>query len=294
MKKLAILILIIFSTVALADKSKGGGGGDAREALRKIVRMNIEENISKIGRFLFTSERANKEFPEVMKKIDELSKRLKTLQIAVVDQEVYDRYNINRTAVNYSDENRIEYNLDKIAPYTVNDEEGVITPKKQSEVLFVLNFHELLGLLNLEENDPSKGDFYMHYKTSGRLAQFVSLIAGYDLVDRVKTPDEKLIKIETGTYYHQTNPCYFIVSQSSDLKKITLHIFGKDLPNGDFCIVSGEIFTYRYKSNGLYEKQGYRGYLRHLRVESSVYLKASGFYGPMDYIFNGPNSFEIN
>jgi hypothetical protein len=168
----------------VGSRSTGAGnGGNDLEARIVVAKNLILQNISKIERFFTENDRVHEVFSEV--DVHLLSKTISKIRlhdgIVIVPDgsslnsntdlsEIHDRFKISRTAVNRPDEMKIYYDLEKI--------EGLFD---FPERLFILNFHEILGLMGLERNNPSN-KLEENYQISSRLGQFVKKVYGYDLV----------------------------------------------------------------------------------------------------------------
>ena len=120
----------LLTNIALAQSdTKGGGGGDEIEAQKVIALKAIKDSFLKIGFFF-----QNSDVQEFFKEVDPtlLQEKLKELTIKVskvADKDFTDQYGIERTALNFREQNLIQYNLKKITNIL-----------NQPEVFFVLNF----------------------------------------------------------------------------------------------------------------------------------------------------------
>lgn len=161
MKKLFFLFFIIINTT-LAQKfgifalgTKGGGGGDAHAAEIEYTKSLIQEALFEITE-LFNKKEVQKAFPKV--DVSELKKRIHYLNLEVKPEAVRDKYKIERTCVNYSEYNLIECNIFKFRAVL------------NRETLITLIFHEVLGLMGLEENNPNKK--HLSYISSNKLISY--------------------------------------------------------------------------------------------------------------------------
>lgn len=172
--RVSFLALLLINSAVYAGQE--GNGGSSVEVQKVAAKEMIINNLLKIEKFFRTNETARNEFPEVSSKdltkiIFELISKKKIKFVSDNEKrKIFDRYKIARTAVNYPSKKTIVYDL-----------EEVLKLKEKPVVLFVLNFHELLGLLELEFNDPNEEDLSLNYKISGRLAPFVIKTTHYDL-----------------------------------------------------------------------------------------------------------------
>ena len=184
---LLFALFLLHTNMSFAEQAgnDGPGGGSINEIERVIATEMVKRNILKIERFLREDKVAAEVFQEVdakkfSKVVSSLILQAKIKIIADGDPEnddsaktrLVDKYGIERTALNYPQQGVIEYDYEEIRQLTNRPKE-----------FFVLNFHEILGLMGLEENDPKYPDLYMGYHISSRLERFVNkrLIDEYDL-----------------------------------------------------------------------------------------------------------------
>ncbi len=180
----SLIMLISLTTMAQvnlkgkterADNSREGGGGSSEEVQKVFLEILVKEKIFKIKNFFQQNSLATKDFPEI--EFTKFYELIDQVDIEIVDNDIRDRFNISRTAVNYADEKKIIFNQAKL--------ESI---KSAGDILLILSFHELLGLMKLEENDPHRKDLAMNYAISGRLVKYLVQKRAYDLEFRYREP----------------------------------------------------------------------------------------------------------
>lgn len=170
MKKLLIVGLLIVGLNANAGIDKGNGGSGVESNLVG-QQAHLESVALKIKTFFKKNEESLRPaFPEF--DIQLLVKRIETSDIRVVDvEELIDKNGKSRSCLNFPNSSLIECKS--------KDIEKLLD---QSTALFVLVFHEYLGLIGAEETSLNNPHFIDGYPISKRLAPYVTLLSDYDLV----------------------------------------------------------------------------------------------------------------
>lgn len=166
----AILIgLHGISPISYAGDRAGNGGSDyeskiaSQQALLESTALKIKNFFSIHGATL------QKDFPEF--KTSTLVRKINESEIRVVDiKTLKDKYGKSRTCLNFPQSNLIECKYSDITTLAQN-----------SQALFVLVFHEYLGLIGVEETSPKDLNAINGYSISKRIAGYVSKVNDYDL-----------------------------------------------------------------------------------------------------------------
>jgi uncharacterized protein YlzI (FlbEa/FlbD family) len=159
-------VLTVSSLTYAGDRGGNGGSGD--EVSDLIVRENIKDIVSKIGVFFTRNEKAREEFPEVS--FPDLFELTSAVKVEVTDEQLIDKNGVDRTCLNFQENSLILCNKSKFLKLE-ND-----VPSQ-----YVLVFHELLGILGVEESSPNR-EMLESYGTSQKLKRFVTKVSGHDLV----------------------------------------------------------------------------------------------------------------
>ncbi|MGE3610242.1 MAG: hypothetical protein AB7I27_11685 [Bacteriovoracaceae bacterium] len=170
MRSLIFIFILLFLQNAMAGGTAGNGGsGDESKIV--AAQAQVETVASKLRLFFLKNETLLKVyFPEV--DIPKILKLIKSSDLRIVEtNDLVDKNGLSRTCLNYPDSQLIECRLDSI--------ESLVD---QPAVLFVLIFHEFLGLAGVEETSPKNSSFIDGYSISKRIAPFVTKVNNYDLV----------------------------------------------------------------------------------------------------------------
>ncbi|MGE3608454.1 MAG: hypothetical protein AB7I27_02610 [Bacteriovoracaceae bacterium] len=193
MKQLIFLALLAMASNqnSFAYNEKGNGGsGEEVEAI--VTHQGINEIVTKIGNFFAFNPILQKTFNEF--DIQTLVNISKDVKIETSKEELIDKNGISRTCLNFRNENLIKCNEDKF--------EKISNPASQ----FILIFHELLGLLGVEESSPLNEELLSSYKISEKLRPFVKKVSSYDLriTNESKTWSIPRLKVVEGTFTSHT------------------------------------------------------------------------------------------
>ncbi len=177
-----LIVLLLFTMNVYADKSREGGGGKDLEIRKANIENKIVESLINIKQLFQLDPKAAQVFPEVPKErlIKTINDLITTKSIKIIadgDKEnddekktvIHDKYGIARTAVNYPSKGIIEYDLEKTEISTTN----IVN-------FYILNMHEILGLLEIEKNDPKKSA-RENYSISTKLGPFLKADPNYTL-----------------------------------------------------------------------------------------------------------------
>jgi hypothetical protein len=211
---LAAILLLNLSTIVSANEKGNGGSGDEVETV--VIQKNIEDIIFKINRFFENNSKVKEQFPVV--NFAELSTLASAVKIEITTDELYDKEGVNRTCLNFRSSHTIQCNRKKIAELSEN-----------VPTLFVLVFHELLSLMNVEESSSEHLELIENYKISQKLRQYVSKFESYDLV--VRRNGNTRFDLEVNNDVFETYSCQVLsldldrsdftkFDNSIDLKKI--------------------------------------------------------------------------
>lgn len=182
------LILLNIGIITKVEANEKGNGGSATESQIAAQQAQLESVALKIRTFfLSNSDKLKSVFPEF--DIQVLVKKIKTSDIRVVDEDVLiDKNGISRTCLNFPDSSLIE------CKYTEMKELF-----DQPAALFVLVFHEYLGLIGAEETSPDNPLVIDGYTISKRIAVYLSKVNNYDLVIENEHNDNSNLKIKKNT-----------------------------------------------------------------------------------------------
>jgi len=187
MKFLILLLFISNSTFALDGAGdRTGNGGSYSEVDIAAEQEILKQTIGKIVLFFLNNPSLEKEFTEFNK--DQLINATRSLSVEVVDYEVFDKHGLKRTCIN--DLNLIRCDITELKK--INHD-----PK----ITFVLMFHELLGLMSVEETSPANASMIDGYSTSKKIAPYVVKTNDYNLVITTKD-NRKRIQF---TYTHRVS-----------------------------------------------------------------------------------------
>lgn len=167
---LLIASFFIWGLSAHAGIDKGNGGS-ASESYLAGQQAQLESVALKIRIFFLKNEVDLKsQFPEI--DIQKLTQKIKNSDIRVVNEDkLIDKNGKNRTCLNFPDTSLIECSSSGIEPIF-----------DQPSTLFVLVFHEYLGLIGVEETSSANSTIIAGYSISKRLAAYVTKVNDYDLV----------------------------------------------------------------------------------------------------------------
>ena len=190
MKTLFLLILLVSTAFAGGDRAGNGGSGiEADIAAQEAQIQNVALKIRLF--FIKHNQTLSKVFPEFS--IDDFLKKIEKTEFKIVTDEVLlDRHGEKRTCLNFASENKVECSLIKI-------KEIISSPT----AIFVLTFHELLGIIGVEETAPTNPHFIEGYKISKRISPYVTEVSNYDLV--LKKEDELASRIAHAKEYQLMN-----------------------------------------------------------------------------------------
>jgi hypothetical protein len=170
---LFLSVITITSLAQAGDRLGNGGSGD--EAQMAAQQAQLETIALKIKYFFDINKKSLRlvftEFTSV-----ELINTIENSKIIIVDHELIDKNGINRTCLNYPETNLIECKFSEIDK-TIN----------KPQALFVLIFHEILGLLRVEETSPTNPQLIDGYSISKRIAGYVTKVNDYDLIFEVQS-----------------------------------------------------------------------------------------------------------
>lgn len=191
---------------------EAGNGGSENEAKRVSVEAEIKSVALKIQIFFTKNPGLESEFYEFDR--NKLISTIGTASIKVVDDKLVDKFGETRTCLNFPLKLEIICNLDfqKLDSF----------PRAK----FVLILHEVLGLLGVEENIPSRPQLYLSYEISSKLAKYVSKIANYDLRISNEGDNDNCGQIKTklvvgAEYIIESDYVITYVSPYAKLKKIS-------------------------------------------------------------------------
>ena len=173
-------ILLNLSTLTYASSNEKGNGGSGSESQMVAQQAQLETVSLKIKNFFLKNEVVlQEEFPEFS--VQALIKKIKSSDIRVVDtNELLDKDGVSRTCLNYPESSIIECK----SP-------GIEALLEQPSALFVLVFHEYLGLIGVEETSSNNANINDGYSLSKRIAPYVSKVNDYDLVINYVSPQAK-------------------------------------------------------------------------------------------------------
>lgn len=165
MRILTALLLVL--NLFASDGNDGGNGGSGEEVTLLQVQSNLNEISGKIFNFFLTQEEAREAFPEI--NFDEFLALQNEITIIAVNQVLIDKNGMERTCLNFEESKLIQCNL-QFADLNSN------VPAQ-----FVLLFHEILGVLGIEESSPQNLNLIESYPISSRLNHFISIQREYVL-----------------------------------------------------------------------------------------------------------------
>ena len=122
----------------------------------KTLFINDEENLKNI-------------FPEF--KIKDLVKKMKQIEIVIVNEDLTDKDDVNRTCLNFPNLSKIKCSLKELQK---------ISDYEQS--IFILILHEYLGLLGVEETSILNPQYTLGYSISNRITPYITEPSAYDLM----------------------------------------------------------------------------------------------------------------
>jgi hypothetical protein len=157
-KKIALVLSLILLT-PLTFAHRGGNGGSDLE-------IDVEIITRKIYKFLDTPT-GKSEFYDI--KIENLFELKNQLNVVATTETLIDRCGIERTALNFPNENKILINEAKWEKL-----------KEQEQTKFILVFHEMLGLIGEE---AVCGEDTNKYDISVRLLPFIQVVHSFELVE---------------------------------------------------------------------------------------------------------------
>ena len=169
--KFANFALTILLAATLSPKlfaqDRIGNGGDGGEVELLTQKIQLEATAGKIFQFFSENSELEEVFPEFSRE-DILALQGK-VKFEVSNDVLTDREGAVRTCLNYSAAKRIQCNYTRLAG---------LSPT----VYFVLNLHELLGILGVEIASIENDYLIESYPISSRLARYVSRVQNHDLV----------------------------------------------------------------------------------------------------------------
>lgn len=161
------LFLGIFGFSQLSHANNGRIYPDLKSELIGTQQAKIKKVASQIGQFFqknqaeLTSVFPEVSIPDLVEKINSATENMK-----VVDTlKISDKFGTNRTCLNFPENSLIKCTLS-----------GLTALENKPEALFVLIFHEYLGLLGIEETSPKNPEFIEGYSISRRLAAYVTVM----------------------------------------------------------------------------------------------------------------------
>ena len=167
-KKTSLALALTLSSFAFAG-DRGGNGGSGTETQIAAEQAQLESVALKLKKFFIQNEQAMaQEFPEFAPQA--LVRSISGAELSVSNENLVDRYGVNRTCLNFPAEQKIECNYSEVK--SLQDD-----PK----ALFVLVMHEYLGLMGVEETSPENPRMIDGYSISKRIAPYVTRVSEYDL-----------------------------------------------------------------------------------------------------------------
>lgn len=150
---------------------RAGNGGSGGESEMAAQQAQVESISLKIKHFFQQNKKKlASEFPEVL--IPKLVQIIEEADLRVVEtKQLIDKHGKSRTCLNFPESSLIEC---KSA--------GIAALSAQPAAMFVLIFHEYLGLLGVEETSPTNPSMIDGYSISKRIAPYVTKVNDYDLV----------------------------------------------------------------------------------------------------------------
>jgi hypothetical protein len=178
----------------------GGHGGSGTESEIAASTNQVEVVTMKLKRFFSKNVDVLKGvFPEV--EIPLLLEKFETAQLKVVTAEVLiDKNGVSRSCLNYQETNLIECKNSEIARLV-----------DRPLALFVLVFHEYLGLMGVEETSPTDAAAVDGYKISRRLSGYLTKVVEYDLqISGIQELEKQLQEMKKiSPYKKQDGPITF-------------------------------------------------------------------------------------
>lgn len=149
-----------------------GSGGSGDESQIVVNEVLIKESLLRIKDFFQKygdKKEVKNDFPMI--NIDKLSDKIDEalLKLVITEDEVYDFAGVSRFAVNYEHNGEIHYNIRKMRSI------------KSAAVFYVLQTHEIFGLLGIEKNDPSNEVMIENYPHASKIAKYVVKVLSYGL-----------------------------------------------------------------------------------------------------------------
>jgi hypothetical protein len=229
--KFGLLLISMLMTVSAFSSDKGNGGSGTESQLAG-QQAQLELIGSKIRMFFLQNESMQDVFPEF--EIKTLTKKIKITEIEIVnDDELIDKHGKSRTCLNFPDQSLIR------CKYS-----GIETLMNEPTALFVLMFHEYLGLIGAEETSPANPATIDGYSISKRLAPYInsqaSIVNSFDLDINYPSVAETSVKwknrmFPTATIY---NTSWSLVPKNTKKIKVQIDTTGAVLNN-----VSYEIYV---------------------------------------------------
>lgn len=166
--KILMAAMLMFSLTVSAQSEKGNGG-DKNASSTAGLRIELMETAFKIRKFFQNNKKdLSQRIPDVNG--DDLVKVLDSLAIEVTRDDLHDKHDLMASCLNFPESNLIRCNYSAL--------KGI---EKDPRAIFVIMFHEVLGLLGIEESTPVNIYDISGYKISSKLAPFVTKTANYDL-----------------------------------------------------------------------------------------------------------------
>ena len=184
---------------------RAGNGGSGNEVAIVIAQKNISDIASKIDFFFKKNPEAKNEFPEI--DFNEFSKLIENAKYEITEDKLIDKNGQTRTCLNFSKELLIQCGLKELSLLD-----------KDVPAQFVLVFHELLGLMEIEESSPTNVELSDSYIISQRLKKYVTKVDSYDLVYK-QDSQVKVSKIMSGYACNFGRDHFLLLNPSTDKVK---------------------------------------------------------------------------
>jgi hypothetical protein len=180
---LASFLIISYSSLEAGDRVNNGGSGE--EISLVTAEYTLKSTVDKIFYFFATKPAAKLDFPEV--NFEKLMSIKNHLKIEVTEEDLIDREGRERDCLNgvLQNQNILKCRYSYIKRY-FHDPYN----------MFVLSFHELLGITGDEISSIYNNSLMQSYPISSRLAKYVISVNDYDLSLGVEA--ERKIKKDIG------------------------------------------------------------------------------------------------
>ena len=174
----------------IGDRTGNGGSEDEiSNSLSEITYLDFTEQIVT---FYNQNPRAKDTFPQIDP--DTFEQVTSELTFELSHKELFDKNNMKRSCLNFPDEVKIICN-----PIDKEKHEN------DTRVTFILLFHEILGLMGIEESTPENERVIQNYEVSRRLIKYFSKTQTYKLnsSDREKKSfDARVVEYWDGNRVH--------------------------------------------------------------------------------------------